>query len=67
MNKFNIREKLGSTDFLGYETDNSQGVVLSIIHDGKEIKIFRSPQKDNVNFHNNLFTNQGCLWGYFLP
>jgi len=34
---FNIREKLGSTDFLGYETNNSQGIVLSIVQAGKEV------------------------------
>ena len=34
---FNIREKLGPTDFLGYETNNSQGIVLSIVQAGKEV------------------------------
>jgi len=45
---FNIREKLGPTDFLGYETDNSQGVVLSIIHDGKEIEILNEDKKRTI-------------------
>ena len=34
---FNIREKLGPTDFLGYKTNNSQGIVLSIVQAGKEV------------------------------
>jgi alanyl-tRNA synthetase len=42
---FNIREKLGPTDFLGYDTDNSQGVVLSIIYDEKEIEILNEDKE----------------------
>ena len=54
---FNIREKLGPTDFLGYETDNSQGVVLSIIHDGKEIDILNE-DKEGI-----IITNQTPFYG----
>ena len=54
---FNIREKLGPTDFLGYETDNSQGVVLSIIHDGKEIEILNE-DKEGI-----IITNQTPFYG----
>ena len=54
---FNIREKLGPTDFLGYETDNSQGVVLSIIHDGKEIEILNEG-KEGI-----IITNQTPFYG----
>jgi len=54
---FNIREKLGPTDFLGYETDNSQGVVLSIIHKGKEIEILNEG-KEGI-----IITNQTPFYG----
>ena len=54
---FNIREKLGPTDFLGYEIDNSQGVVLSIIHDGKEIEILNE-DKEGI-----IITNQTPFYG----
>ena len=54
---FNIREKLGPTDFLGYENDNSQGVVLSIIHDGKEIEILNE-DKEGI-----IITNQTPFYG----
>ncbi len=54
---FNIREKLGPKDFLGYETDNSQGVVLSIIHDGKEIEILNE-DKEGI-----IITNQTPFYG----
>ncbi len=54
---FNIREKLGSTDFLGYENDNSQGVVLSIVHDGKEIETL------NEGKEGKIITNQTPFYG----
>ena len=54
---FKIREKLGSTDFLGYETDNSQGVVLTIIHNGKETDTLTE------NSEGIIITNQTPFYG----
>ncbi|MCO5065655.1 MAG: alanine--tRNA ligase [Rhizobiaceae bacterium] len=34
---FGLREKLGATEFLGYDTEKAEGVVLAIVQDGKEI------------------------------
>src|SRR4051795_12382006 len=34
---FPIREKLGATEFLGYETETSEGVVTALVRDGKEV------------------------------
>ena len=34
---FGIREKLGATEFLGYETNQAEGVVLSLLKDNKEV------------------------------
>ncbi|MBX3597126.1 MAG: alanine--tRNA ligase [Rhizobiaceae bacterium] len=34
---FGLREKFGATEFLGYDTEKAEGVVLAIIQDGKEI------------------------------
>src|SRR3954470_18454701 len=34
---FPLREKLGSTEFLGYETETAEGVVVAIVRDGKEV------------------------------
>jgi alanyl-tRNA synthetase len=31
---FSVREKAGATEFLGYETEQAEGVVLSLIKDG---------------------------------
>ena len=54
---FKVREKLGSTDFLGYETDNSQGVVLTIIHNGKETDTLAE------NSEGIIITNQTPFYG----
>ena len=34
---FSIREKVGGTDFLGYETETAAGVVAALERDGKEL------------------------------
>ena len=33
---FGIREKVGGTEFLGYETESAEGVVAALVRDGKE-------------------------------
>jgi len=35
---FALREKLGPTEFLGYETETAEGVVGALVKDGKEIE-----------------------------
>jgi alanyl-tRNA synthetase len=34
---FALREKVGATEFLGYETETAQGVVAALVRDGKEV------------------------------
>jgi alanyl-tRNA synthetase len=34
---FPLREKLGATEFLGYDTETAEGVVTALVQDGKEI------------------------------
>jgi len=34
---FSLREKLGATEFLGYETETAEGVVAAVVKDGKEV------------------------------
>jgi alanyl-tRNA synthetase len=34
---FALREKLGATEFLGYETEKAEGVVAALVRDGKEV------------------------------
>jgi alanyl-tRNA synthetase len=35
---FDLREKLGATEFLGYETESAEGVVAGIVVDGKPVR-----------------------------
>ena len=39
---FGIKEKLGATEFLGYETNTAEGVVLSLLKNNKEVKNLNS-------------------------
>jgi alanyl-tRNA synthetase len=34
---FTLHEKLGATEFLGYETESAEGVVSALVRDGKEV------------------------------
>ncbi|MEM8827285.1 MAG: alanine--tRNA ligase, partial [Pseudomonadota bacterium] len=35
---FELREKLGATEFLGYETESAEGVITGIVVDGKPVE-----------------------------
>src|SRR6185312_6926188 len=35
---FGLREKVGPTEFLGYETETAEGVVKAIVKDGKQVE-----------------------------
>ena len=54
---FGIREKLGATEFLGYETNQAEGVILSLLKDNKEIKELKS------NDEGMVITNQTPFYG----
>ena len=54
---FNIRDKLGPTEFLGYETNQAEGVVVSLLKDNKEVKEFKS------NDEGMIITNQTPFYG----
>ena len=54
---FAIREKLGATEFLGYETNNAEGSVLSLLKNNKEINELKS------NDEGMIITNQTPFYG----
>src|SRR5690606_25405102 len=35
---FDLREKLGATEFLGYETESAEGKITAIVVDGKPVE-----------------------------
>ncbi len=39
---FTLREKLGATEFLGYDTETAEGVVTALVKDGKEVKSLKT-------------------------
>lgn len=39
---FALREKLGATEFLGYETESAEGEVVALVRDGKDVAELKS-------------------------
>ncbi|WP_026986501.1 alanine--tRNA ligase [Fodinicurvata fenggangensis] len=54
---FDLHEKHGATEFLGYETETAEGVVQAIVVEGKEVETADAGQK--VDF----LTNQTPFYG----
>src|SRR3954463_12929959 len=45
---FKLREKLGATEFLGYETEGAEGVVAALVKDGKEVDALHAGESGAV-------------------
>ena len=54
---FEIKDRLGATDFLGYETNKAEGVVLSLLKNNKEVKQLKE------NDEGTIITNQTPFYG----
>ena len=54
---FNVRDKLGATEFLGYESNQAEGVILSLLKDNKEVKELK------LNDEGMKITNQTPFYG----
>ena len=54
---FGIRDKLGATEFLGYETHQAEGVVISLLKDNKEVQELK-PTDEGM-----IITNQTPFYG----
>jgi len=52
---FGLREKFGGTDFLGYETETAAGVVVALLHDGKEAGALRKGESGAVLLNQTPF------------
>src|SRR5271165_1849041 len=52
-----LRERLGATDFLGYETETAEGVVSAIVKDGVEV------EKLGAGERGSLILNQTPFYG----
>jgi alanyl-tRNA synthetase len=45
---FALREKVGATEFLGYETETAEGVVAALVRDGKEVTALKAGETGAV-------------------
>ena len=52
---FPLREKLGSTEFLGYETETAGGVVAALVQDGKEVGSLKAGEAGAVVMNQTPF------------
>src|ERR1700683_3566016 len=52
---FGIREKVGGTEFLGYETEIAEGVVAALVRDGKEVDALRKGDSGAVVLNQTPF------------
>ena len=54
---FDLRERLGATEFLGYETEKAEGQILALVKAGKEVKQLKKGEEGVV------ITNQTPFYG----
>jgi alanyl-tRNA synthetase len=52
---FPLREKLGPTEFLGYETESAEGVVGAIVRDGKEVDSLKTGESGSIVLNQTPF------------
>jgi alanyl-tRNA synthetase len=52
---FALREKLGATEFLGYETESAEGVVAALLRDGKEVGALKKGESGVVVLNQTPF------------
>src|SRR5579872_3080777 len=52
---FGLREKLGATEFLGYETEAAEGVALALLKDGAEVEKLAAGEKGAVILNQTPF------------
>jgi len=52
---FALREKIGATEFLGYETESAEGVVAALVKDGKEVAALKKGESGAVVLNQTPF------------
>ncbi len=50
-----LREKVGATEFLGYETESAEGVVAALVRDGKETDALKAGETGAVVLNQTPF------------
>jgi alanyl-tRNA synthetase len=52
---FALREKIGATEFLGYETESAEGIVAALVKDGKEVPELKKGESGTVVMNQTPF------------
>jgi alanyl-tRNA synthetase len=52
---FTLREKIGATEFLGYETESAEGVVAALVKGGKEVSELKKGESGAVVMNQTPF------------
>jgi len=52
---FALREKVGASEFLGYETESAEGVVAALVRDGKEVDALKAGESGAVVLNQTPF------------
>ena len=52
---FGLREKLGATEFLGYDTEKAEGVVTALVRDGHEVTELKAGESGAVVLNQTPF------------
>src|ERR1700716_2083795 len=52
---FPLREKLGASEFLGYETETAEGVVAALVKDGKEVESLKAGESGAIVLNQTPF------------
>jgi alanyl-tRNA synthetase len=52
---FSLREKVGASDFLGYETEEAEGVVAALLRDGREVDSLKAGESGSVILNQTPF------------
>jgi alanyl-tRNA synthetase len=52
---FGLKEKAGATEFLGYETENAEGVVKALVKGGGEVKSLKAGEEGAVVLNQTPF------------
>jgi alanyl-tRNA synthetase len=52
---FEIKERIGATEFLGYDTETAEGEIKAIIKDGREVKGLKSGEEGQLVLNQTPF------------
>jgi alanyl-tRNA synthetase len=52
---FPLREKLGATEFLGYETETAEGAVAALVKDGKDVDSLKTGESGAIVLNQTPF------------